>query len=36
MTGPAVEPVTPYLRVDVARLVANIEHTARWATAAGV
>lgn len=36
MNGPAVEPATPYLRVDVTRLLANIERTARWAAAAGV
>jgi D-serine deaminase-like pyridoxal phosphate-dependent protein len=30
------EPATPYLRVDVARLTANLERTARWAAGAGV
>ncbi len=30
------EPATPYLRVDVARLRANLDRTARWAADAGV
>jgi D-serine deaminase-like pyridoxal phosphate-dependent protein len=30
------EPATPYLRVDVARLRANVERAAGWAAAAGV
>ncbi|HEY0952562.1 alanine racemase [Nocardioides sp.] len=30
------DPATPYLRVDVARLRANLERTARWAADAGV
>ncbi len=29
-------PATPYLRVDVPRLRANVERTARWAAGAGV
>ncbi|MBI2243188.1 MAG: D-TA family PLP-dependent enzyme [Nocardioides sp.] len=36
MSGPPAEPATPYLRVDVARLRANIERTTRWAAAGGV
>lgn len=30
------EPATPYLRVDVARVGANLDRTARWAAGAGV